>query len=165
MLAGDEALLVRTQLGRLNSILEALGDDIRDLPPHWQSLLLGIKAAGFESVDDLTNFFGSTLWSVQDSEAASVTGIRRVVRAFEESERALGKDLLDLAAKTGMSLSSIERMRDTLAGHLPTLVDTADVTIPDVVGCLLEASLAASEVRHGAPHRKPACGFGTTALC
>ena len=155
LLAGKEALLVTTQLGRLNAILEEMGNDIRELPPQWQSLLLGVKAAGFKSVDELTNFFGSTLWSVQDSEAPSANGIRRAVRAFEGSERALGGDLLDLAAKSGMSLSSIERMRDVLAQYLPTLVDTADVTLGAVVAPLLEASLSASEVRRGELDRFP----------
>lgn len=154
LLVGEQALRAQTQLGALVDQLEKCEGDMRNLSEPHQSLLLGLKAAGLDEEDSLATFFAQSLWSVQDEdEERQASASAATAATFVQAEETLGQESLQVASRTGLSLSSVEILLEKLGEHAEVLAeklvppeDRSDELLPHLV----EAALLLPEVRKGA---------------
>jgi hypothetical protein len=153
MLIGDNALRVRSQMRTLIDWLERSNDELETMPEAEQSLLLTLVAAGLTDGDDIASFFTQSLWGVQQETDARVdTAIATCTRLFARARETVGTERLNLAARTGFSLTSIQRLHASLTPHIGRFIDDdqpqATVT-KDMLAILLEAALQVREIRKG----------------
>ncbi|MCH8109192.1 MAG: DEAD/DEAH box helicase [Chloroflexi bacterium] len=152
LLSGDEALRARSQLDRLASMLEDSPEDIGTLPPDDQSIILGLKAAGLTSEESLGRFFEQTLWAVQEEDFERPSRVSAgACSALGKTEERIGEERLEVASRTGLSLSSVEQLFARLEEH--SALFSASRLEPtgwgDLVPVLMEAVEGMHEVRQG----------------
>ncbi len=153
LLLGDNALRVRSQLQTLIDWLERSNDEIERLPEAEQSLLLSLVAAGLTDSENIASFFAQSLWAAQQEDNAQVdTAITVCTRLFVRAREAVGVERLNLAARTGFSLTSIQKLHASLSPHIGRFIDDnqPQATVStDLLAILLEAVLQVREIRKG----------------
>jgi helicase len=151
LLVGEEALRTRSQLSQLADWLSRSGGNLRSLSPGQQSLLLGLKAAGLDDADQLTNFFDQSLWSVQEENEQRIElAAKTSALAFRQAAESFGQERFALAARTGLSLTSVEALVAALEPEAHQFSKSLLQTpLRSTIGPLLKGALQLEEVRKG----------------
>lgn len=159
LLVDDEALRARSQLEALAAWLEKGSGDMLDLPVGDQALVLSFSAAGLTDEEALESFWEQTLWSVQDDATRSTSVARGCARTIRQAEQRVGRDRVQLASKTGFSLSSIETLRTAIIGVAERFIldplRTPEAGFEELLPPMLEAVLLMPETRRGKLESKP----------
>lgn len=153
LLVAEEALRARSQLESLAAWLETGLGDMLELSVEDQALVLSFSAAGLTDEETLEGFWEQTLWSVQDDAPRSAAVARGCARAIREAEQRVGRDRVQLASKTGFSLSSVETLRGAITEvaerFTPDPLRGPEACLEDLLPALLRASLLMPETRRG----------------
>lgn len=152
LLVGDDALRVISQLEDLGRNLSHNDGTLTSLREPNQSLLLGLFAAGFDDEDKLADFFGQTLWSQQlEIEEKLPDIVQASATAILGAEQLAGREWLELASQTGLSLSSMLSLRQDLYFSLEQLTEFSDEgeKLNQIIPIMLEACLKLPEIKMG----------------
>lgn len=152
LLVGDDALRVISQLEDLERNLAQNDSNLVSLRESNQSLLLGLLAAGFDDEEKLSDFFGQTLWSQQlEIEENLPSIVHASAKAISEAEQLAGKEWLDLASRTGLSLSSMLSLQQDLESSLVDLTEFPEESekLNQIIPIFLDACLKLREIKMG----------------
>ena len=158
LLVGEEALRVQSQLDEFARTLARSQGNVHKMPEAQQSLFLGLIAAGLIDETDFGRFFEQSFWLTQEIDPLPSRRAARACAAIRKNmEESVGSDRLQVAARTGLSFTSSERLREVLVAKSHVFDDIPLVSeqerAPELLAPLLEASLWINEVRKGALKR------------
>jgi hypothetical protein len=169
LLAGTEALRVKSQLEQLAHRLQENDSGLRGLSPSDQSLVLGLKAAGLDQEDLLTSFIEQSLWAVQERNDDLVENTSAQIGLdLQAAAEQVGDENLALAAKLGLSFTSAEALRERLLTSIDVFEDVPSWDRNKAIETLLAAVLEIPEVnshglfqrhRQAVEHLQPVIGW------
>ena len=154
--SGKKYILASRSVLRVVTQFRAVTDDIKrnhgslfDLSLANQRLLLSLEAAGLRDEIQLSDFFGSTLWSIQDPERDLTAVMTSLANAFEQATATVGEDRFALAARLGLSLTSSEQMYDAIASRVAVFSEEDGDRRTEQLSVLLETALSLPEFAQG----------------
>jgi len=151
ILAEDSALRVTSQWRGLAEAIAGKPADLLQLPVHYQSLILGLIAAGISDEPALSEFVGRSLWAVQEDPKQIERTTKKLYKICQNAQSVMGVDRLNLASRLGFSMASAKQMLETLEPQvgLFTLTDSSLEMRSKQLGVLMACSLELSEIQRG----------------
>lgn len=154
LLTGEEALRARSQLATLAQWIEKADGSFLNLPAGVQSVLLTLKTAGLTSADGVRDFFDMSLWAQQEpTDSVREETIETCSVLIERAESMVGAETFALAARTGLSLSSVLTLKQLLQERSAFFSVASEETdkrwSPVALSHLLAGVLYLPEIRQG----------------